>query len=219
MSAKYPRTPHLPWSPGASADDKRLSNADHLLDRRIVITEKLDGSNLCLERDAIYARSHSGPPTHRSFDAAKAMHSYIRTGIEPGFSLFGEWCYAVHSIVYDELPDHFFLFAIRDPAGKWLSWEDVETYAKLNGYTTVPVVAGGSRPTADLLKYTTDVTGRQPSRFGGIREGVVVRLHDGFEDFGSSVAKWVRKDHVQTDDHWKSQPIRKQNVKLPEFPS
>ena len=38
MSAKYPRTPHLPWSPGASADDKRLSSADHLLDRRIVIT-------------------------------------------------------------------------------------------------------------------------------------------------------------------------------------
>ena len=36
------------------------------------------------------------------------------------------------------------------------------------------------------------------------QEGVVVRLADRFhyDDFGTSLAKWVRKGHVQTDQHW-----------------
>jgi len=27
------------------------------------------------------------------------------------------------------------------------------------------------------------------------------------EQFSTSVAKWVRKDHVQSDEHWKNQQI------------
>jgi hypothetical protein len=35
-------------------------------------------------------------------------------------------------------------------------------------------------------------------------EGFVIRLADDFkyDAFGVSVAKWVRKDHVQSEDHW-----------------
>lgn len=66
MSAKYPRTPHLPWSPGGTRDDKRLTVLDQLYGRTLVFTEKLDGSNLCLTADAVYARSHSGAPRHPS---------------------------------------------------------------------------------------------------------------------------------------------------------
>jgi hypothetical protein len=35
-------------------------------------------------------------------------------------------------------------------------------------------------------------------------EGYVVRNADKFhyDDFSSNVAKWVRKNHVQTDTHW-----------------
>ena len=35
-------------------------------------------------------------------------------------------------------------------------------------------------------------------------EGYVIRLYDDFElaDFGKSIAKYVRKNHVQTNDHW-----------------
>jgi len=41
------------------------------------------------------------------------------------------------------------------------------------------------------------------------QEGYVIRLADSFkfEDFNVSIAKWVRKSHVQTEDHWKLQPI------------
>ena len=36
------------------------------------------------------------------------------------------------------------------------------------------------------------------------QEGYVVRLAESFayRDFSSSLAKWVRKGHVQTDQHW-----------------
>src|SRR5690625_4496339 len=62
---KYPRTPHLPWSPGC-ADDDRIISAESLrvLDALpTVITEKMDGGNITLMRDAMYARSvDSGTP-------------------------------------------------------------------------------------------------------------------------------------------------------------
>ena len=42
------------------------------------------------------------------------------------------------------------------------------------------------------------------SRFGGEREGYVVRRADRFHygAFRRSVAKYVRRGHVTTDDHW-----------------
>ena len=42
---KYPRTFHLPWSPGATSDDKMLDGIDHFFGCECVITEKLDGEN------------------------------------------------------------------------------------------------------------------------------------------------------------------------------
>ena len=44
----------------------------------------------------------------------------------------------------------------------------------------------------------------EPELYGVQREGVVIRLRNQFigNDFSHYVCKWVRKDHVQTDDHW-----------------
>ncbi len=75
---KYPRMPHLPWSPGATRDDQRLEDVEHFLGREIVVTEKIDGANLCLTRGDVFARTHSGRPTHPLFDQAKALHGRIR---------------------------------------------------------------------------------------------------------------------------------------------
>ncbi len=44
--AKYPRTPHLPWSSGRSEDDIALDSNEHLERLEdVVVTEKLDGEN------------------------------------------------------------------------------------------------------------------------------------------------------------------------------
>lgn len=67
---------------------------------------------------------------------------------------------------------------------------------------------------AELRKITTELA-KQPSACGGVREGVVVRVAGDFkdEDFATSVMKWVRKDHVQTDEHWKHKEIVRNKLK------
>jgi hypothetical protein len=45
VEGKYPRTFHLPDSPGATADDK-IQHDLSWLDGELVVTEKLDGGNL-----------------------------------------------------------------------------------------------------------------------------------------------------------------------------
>ncbi|MFE9924807.1 RNA ligase family protein, partial [Streptomyces sp. NPDC005774] len=48
MRVHYPRTPHLPWSPGAASDDIRAGDLSGLRGREVVVTEKLDGENTTL---------------------------------------------------------------------------------------------------------------------------------------------------------------------------
>ena len=67
---KYPRTFHLPGSPGATADDK-IQHDLSWLDGELVVTEKLDGGNLTFTRDAMYARSvdsGTNPTTFNIFE-------------------------------------------------------------------------------------------------------------------------------------------------------
>lgn len=209
-SPKYNRTPHLPWSPGGTNDDKRIESLGGLLHVPIIITEKMDGSNVCLESRSVYARSHSGPPSHPSFDALKALHSQIRHLIPVGVQVFGEWLYAKHSIHYTNLPSYLMLFSVRTSVGKTHgSWAEVEDMAEKLGTTTVPVLMRAFADTPEYLRVVlTDECLCLPTRYGE-REGIVVRKRSGFPDdeFHLSVAKWVRKDHVTTDNHWKHQEI------------
>ena len=98
----------------ATNDDKIAKSIEGLLNREVVITEKLDGANICFEADGVFARSHSGPPTHASFDLLKAKHAQIKHLLAPDYQVFGEWVFAVHSLAYDKLPGYLFLFGARD---------------------------------------------------------------------------------------------------------
>lgn len=210
---KYPRTYHLPWSPGATRDDRIQSDISNFIDEQIVITEKLDGSNVTLTQDNVFARSHSGPPDHPSFDPLKALHASKKHLIKeyfPGVEIFGEWCYAKHSIYYTELPSYLLCFAIRI-GGVWLKWRKVERYCEALDLKTVPVLYKGSVGSEKELKDIVEYLCEKPSECGGDREGVVVRVADDFTDdcFSTHLLKQVRKDHVQTDTHWKHQEIQK----------
>lgn len=139
---KYPRTGHLPESPGATRDDRRLADLSSFVGRRLVATEKADGSNVCLEREGCFARSHGHAPAHPSFDGLKALHARVRALINPGLQVFGEWLYARHSIGYSALPSYFLVIRVHDAgAGRWLSWEESERWADVLGLPTVPVLA------------------------------------------------------------------------------
>lgn len=221
-SPKYNRTFHFPFSPGATNDDKIATSMDKLIGVPIVITEKMDGSNTSLETDGCFARTHTGAPTHPSFNMLKALHSSIKSIMEPGTQLFGEWCFAKHSIEYSELPSYFMLFGVRylnnDGKGKhrWGSWTDVEMWAGDLGIATVPLLFTGKVSSEKELQQLVESFMNQPSSCGGIREGVVVRLAQSFSDndFSSCVMKCVRANHVQTSEHWKDQEIIKNKLKI-----
>lgn len=191
---KYPRTRHLPWSPGASNDDLIAQGTEPFVGRRVIVSEKMDGENTTLYRDHIHARSVDSRH-HPSRDWVKALHGRVAFQIPEGWRLCGENLYAVHSVPYETLPSYFMLFSIWDESNRCVGWDETLEWAELLGVRTVPVLYDGVFDPAwfDGFDCDTDVC-----------EGYVVRLAEGFrfEEFGNSVAKWVRKDHVQTDEHW-----------------
>jgi hypothetical protein len=197
---KYPRTFHLPWSPGATSDDRVMADPAVVFGgSEVVVTEKMDGECTTLYRDYLHARSVDGT-SHPSRDRVHALHATIAHDIPEGWRLCGENLYAVHSITYAALPSHFLLFSIWNERNECLSWDDTVLWAQLLGLHVVPELHRG--PWDEATVRTLDGTG--VSQLGGDREGYVVRRADSFHyrEFRRSVAKYVRKNHVTTDDHW-----------------
>lgn len=54
---KYPRTYHVPWSPGTTSDDRLLKSVDQFVGKCVVVTEKMDGENTTMSKDYVHARS------------------------------------------------------------------------------------------------------------------------------------------------------------------
>jgi hypothetical protein len=195
---KYPRTFHLPWSPGATSDDKILTTTAHFEGKRVVVTEKMDGENCTIGQTYTHARS-TDSRHHPSRAWVKNLQAQIGHEIPEGWRLCGENLFAKHSIGYENLPSYFLLFSVWDDQNVCLSWADTEEYARLLRLHMVPVLYEGPW---DENKITKLWDGR--SRFGGEGEGYVVRVAGSFRygDFAKAVAKFVRPSHVQTDSHW-----------------
>lgn len=197
MLVRYPRTFHLPWSEGLSADDKVLDDLRAFVGQRVVVTEKMDGENTSLYRDHLHARSLDSRH-HPSRDWVKAFWSGIRHDIPEGWRVCGENLFARHSLAYDDLPTFFLGFSVWNERNECLPWDDTLDWFDLLGITPVPVLHDGIWD-EQAIKALHD-----PKRDDERREGYVVRLAEGFPlaRFRSHVAKYVRAKHVQTDQHW-----------------
>jgi hypothetical protein len=198
MRYKYPRTPHLPSSPGASAND--IFSTANLEGKEVVVTEKMDGENTTLYSDYYHARSIDGRG-HESQSWLKRYHAGLAHTIPSNWRLCGENLYAVHSIKYHYLPQYFLLFSIWE-AETCFSWTDTVELASELGVELVPVLYEGVY-SAEAVKEC--IKGLDLSR----QEGLVVRIARCFnlDEFSNSVAKWVRSDHVTTDEHWRNKQI------------
>ena len=193
MRVHYPRTPHLPWSPGATADDVRSGDLAGLRGREVVVTEKLDGENTTLYRDGLHARSLDSAH-HPSRAWVKSLHGRVGSRIPEGWRVCGENLYARHSIPYDDLDSFFYGFSIWHE-DRCLDWDRTVQRLRELGIPTPRV----------LWRGVYDEKAIRALRFDTERhEGYVVRTVAGFafEEFGERVAKWVRPSHVQTDTHW-----------------
>lgn len=191
---KYPRTPHLPWSQGVSDDDVRCIDTNMFQGKQVVVTEKMDGENTSLYCDYYHARSIDSRH-HPSRDWIKRFHAEIAQDIPAGWRICGENLYARHSIAYNALRSYFYGFSIWNEHNACLSWADSQAWFDMLGIEMPALLYQGEwdEPRIRSLLLNTDHV-----------EGYVVRLADAFaySAFAHSVAKWVRADHVQTEQHW-----------------
>jgi hypothetical protein len=196
---KYPSTPFLPWA-RPDSDGKIIKSLDRLQGQRVIVTEKMDGENTTMYPTHIHARSLDSA-NHPSRDMVKNIWGSIRWMIPDEMRICGENMYATHSIHYDNLSSYFLVFSI------WmddvcLDWDDTIQWCSTFDTPLAPVMYDGifdEKIIQDLWSEDMwDTT-----------EGYVVRLADRFtlSEFPLSVAKFVRKNHVQTDEHWMRQEI------------
>lgn len=202
--SKYNRTPHLPYSLGATSDDKMSDNTKSLIGIDIIISEKLDGENNGMDDIGVYARSHAAYTTSPWTREIRQLHQLkVKGNLEDGVFIFGEGMEGIHSIEYSKLTSYFYIFGVRDN-NIWIPWEGVEEYSYLLDIPTVPVLFKGVVNSEKELKQLVEGLVSKPSSLGGQIEGVVVRNASLFhnDDFADNVMKWVRKGHVTTDEHW-----------------
>lgn len=78
-----------------------------------------------------------------------------------------------------------------------LPWQNTIEYFEDIGIIPVPVLYDGVWDEKRIYQIAKEVEQQG-------KEGIVVRLADSFNfgAFGQLVAKWVRSNHVQTDEHW-----------------
>eukprot|EP01012_Entosiphon_sulcatum_P031287 TRINITY_DN3924_c0_g1_i2.p1 TRINITY_DN3924_c0_g1~~TRINITY_DN3924_c0_g1_i2.p1 ORF type:complete len:1006 (-),score=130.86 TRINITY_DN3924_c0_g1_i2:8-3025(-) len=206
---RYPSTPHFPFSPGVNDDDgiQSATELGALTAEEVVITEKLDGGNCCICNYRVYARTHGQEASHASFGPIKQLIPRWEGLLEPGLAIFGENMTGIHSITYGNLTSFLYIFGARRKNGEWLSWDDVTTLAQTLGVPTVPLVFRGRFSSAKEVETFLVREAARPSRVGDSvqPEGFVMRVTRGWNDaaFTSSIAKYVRKDHIQTDASWR----------------
>ncbi|MCK9447141.1 hypothetical protein M0Q50_09845 [bacterium] len=209
---KYPRSYHVTTSPGTTSDDRISKNIKRLTRGRIIMSEKMDGSNTSLNRFGVYGRSRTSPSAN-PWDAWLKPYWEMMKNDLGNLEICGENMYGVHSLEYSNLDSYFYVFGIRDTERDiWLSWEEVEFYAKMLDFPTVPVLFKSDKDfnvDESWIYNKIDELMSTPSTFSNDdiitpKEGIVTRIADEFPNdmFFNSLAKWVRKGHVTTDQHW-----------------
>ncbi len=196
---KYPRSYHLPWSQGMSDDDRLMPNLDAFDGQRVIVTEKMDGENTTMYSDHIHARSvDSRGDESRAW--VKNFWANFAFEIPKGWRVCGENMYGEHSIHYDNLDSYFYGFSIWNDKNECLSWDEAqEWYAMLHpDIKTVPVLYDGIFDKDLIIDLWND------SMYDN-HEGYVMRVADSFpmSQFRFKLGKFVRKDHVNTGEHWR----------------
>lgn len=201
---KYPRTFHFSWSENIQNDDKIHENVDFFNDKIIVVSEKIDGESTSLYKDYIHARSIDSKH-HDSRNWVKSLHGRIKQNIPGGFRICGENVYAKHSIYYEHLSSYFYVISIWDELNYALSWKDTVEWCNLIDITPVPVIYQGIWDKDIIHQTYLNYCSKKKDPV----EGYVVRVEDkiAYKDYKNSYAKFVRKNHVATSDHWMSEKI------------
>jgi len=213
---RFPRTPHLAWlSPGTPREDKVLDAAEtqELLSGEVIVEEKVDGANLGLSVGSSGAVRAQNRGHYLELDTLTGQwkplgrwltqhQCALAQELAPDLILFGEWCYAVHSVRYTALLDWFLAFDVYDRADlEFWSVDRRNALVRRLNLAVVPEIRRGNFDLDGLKK----VLG-QSMVTDGPAEGLYVRR----EEDGRLVqrAKLVCSEFVQgIDDHWSKRRI------------
>jgi hypothetical protein len=218
---RFPHTPHLAWlGSGAPREDKVLGTAEvrDLLSGEIVVEEKVDGANLGLSVDAAGVLRAQNRGSYLNLEALtgqwKPLKRWLSTRryalteeLAPELILFGEWCYAVHSVHYTRLPDWFLAFDIYDRArGEFWSVERRNELMRELDIAVVPEFARGHFD-LDRLKALLG----HSKLTDGPAEGLYVRREA--NECLLERAKLVRAEFVQNiHEHWSKRRLEENHV-------
>jgi len=213
---RFPHTPHLAWlGSGTPREDKVLGPADvrALLAEEVVVEEKVDGANLGFSVDDEGRLHGQNRGSYLDLDDPKGQWKPLRRwlssrqhalaeALAPDLMLFGEWCYAMHSVRYTRLPDWFLAFDVFDrTAGQFWSAERRNKLARGLCIEIVPPLGVGHFGLDELKK----LLGRS-SLTEGPAEGLYVRRQEGGHLLQR--AKLVRPEFAQAiDEHWSKRPL------------
>eukprot|EP00759_Apiculatamorpha_spiralis_P024822 PhF_6_TR27978/c0_g1_i1/m.41404 len=227
---KFPRTHHLFNVRGSSVlGDDILCDAKAMkpfFEQPIIVEEKIDGSNLgifldedghvcCVNRGKVvnHASGSQWKTLQRYLDETPEVLEIISAG---PYVLYGEWCYAKHTILYNQLPSPFIAFDILD--------RSTQTYFSTARRDALIASVGGSIPIIPriaakkfkdvkeleaLLKTQSAFCGSPPQ----VVEGIYMRLENDTELLAR--AKLVNPEFLQSIDdagHWQSKEVVKNIV-------
>jgi hypothetical protein len=207
---KFPHTPHLLWvGPGSPRNDKLLT-AQEVADfvaAELVTEEKVDGANLGISigPDGLRAQSRGNRLTpgksHAQWNLLwpwLAEHRVVlEEGLHGGLMLFGEWCYARHSVPYDALPDWFLAFDIFEThSQRFWSVERRNQWLQDRDIVSVPELSRGR------FKKNQIPSLLGPSKVGHVpMEGIYLRREkDGYLQARAKVVSVAFKQQIE--EHW-----------------
>ncbi len=213
---RFPHTPHIKWlGSGEPRGDKILSELDvkEFLTQKLTVEEKIDGANVGFSvaangkiqvqnRGTLIQRDAGGQFKH--FWRWVNRHEQDMIGLlGDNLILFGEWCYAVHSLKYNSLPDWFIGFDIYDrKVCRFYSMPRRNEIFSLLEITPVHTIGIGHYSMNELIQCLN-----LPSHYGAKQiEGIYLRQDE--QGWLTRRAKLVRRDFIQTiEQHWSKKSV------------
>jgi ATP-dependent RNA circularization protein (DNA/RNA ligase family) len=213
---RFPHTPHLAWlGAGAPRDDKLLAptEAKDLLAGEVIVEEKVDGANLGFSVSDTGMLRAQNRGSYLDLDAPTGQWKPLKrwlsarshalvAALGADLMLFGEWCYAAHSVRYTRLPDWFLVFDVYDRTkGEFWSVDRRNELANRLGVALVPELGRGRFDLQGIKKLLANSRlTDEPAEGLYVRREIEGRLVER--------AKLVRAEFVQAiDAHWSKRRI------------
>ena len=239
---KFPRTHHVVNTGGSAVtrDDLVMTGGDlgrfvgsgHV----VIAEEKVDGSNLgfSLSKDyEVKAQNRSHWVCANSHSQFKGLEKWLEEHswalcqllVPEEEVLFGEWCYARHSVPYTRLPGYFIAFDIYNKrSGRFASVEGRNR--RLEGLE-IPIVPTLARQVFHSKDQLLALLESRSAYHDGFVEGAYLRVDEVVDESGGGGGgggggaalhnafrgKIVRPDFIQgIKEHWQSRTVERNGL-------